>query len=106
MFFEEKNFDNIIQNNEKRIKEISSQIDSLTSDMEKLYDELSLTPDELSSYINNPENFDKETWQHLQEEREKLELRLRKKLDSIRDPKKSKESFSDRHIPNYAIFCR
>ncbi|MEX1012348.1 MAG: hypothetical protein WD595_02865 [Waddliaceae bacterium] len=77
-----------ILSTEKKIKELEIECETLSRDQKLLFEGFDITEEQLSAYLKNPENFTFEEQALLQEEKEKLDAKLKRNLDSIKDPRK------------------
>lgn len=106
MALEEKLQDKI-QRQQRKMKEISISLERLDRDYQKIFKELALTPEQLQTYMENPENFTPPIWEELQNEKKKLDEGLNLELTRVRDPKKLKKTYSENgSIQQHWLFVR
>lgn len=91
---------------DRKIKEICIQIEKLDRDVLHFFAERGINPVEVSQYINTKENFSDKEWDEIQEARKLLDEKLALDLKNIRDPRKVKEAYNDRHVRPHWIFVR
>jgi len=104
--FKEDNLDEKIEKNDSKIKEISIQIQNLNREEKALLDELKVTPEQLSTFIENKENFSEKNWDEIQSQKKKLDQKLLLELANIRNPSKTKKAFKERNIDNNWLFVK
>lgn len=96
--FSTENIEEKINTNEKKIRELDIRHEKLDMDISNFLEELDVTPEQLSAFISNPENFTEENWKELQRRKKQLDEKLNVELKSIRDPLKSKKAFASLKI--------
>lgn len=108
MFFDnsEQNLEKVIIKNDLSLQELMIRIDSLDREVKTLLSELSITPEKLSTFIDNQDNFTDENWQELQKQRQLLDEKLSKELLNVRDPRKVKKHQDDRNVQRHWLFVR
>lgn len=110
MFFskdKELNLEQGIKKNETLLKQLLIRVDSLDREIKMLIDELKVTPEQVSTYLSNPDNFTTENWEELQNERKALDEKLKRDLENIRNPSKTKKAMSDRsHVAPHWLYVK
>lgn len=104
--FHFKDIEQILEDKNKKITELSIRNESLDREMENLYKELKVTPEQLSSFIQKEENFTEKNWKEMQKEKEKLDQKLQTEIKSIRNPKEAKKAYSQRKINPQWLFVK
>ncbi len=94
------------QNPEKKIRELEIRNQKLDQDTLDLLKELQVTPEQLSQFLNNNDNFTQLDWEKMQQQREKLDQKLQTELTCLRNPLKSKKTQQERYINNHWLFVR
>lgn len=94
------------QNPEKKIRELEIRNQKLDQDTLDLLKELQITPEQLTLFLNDNDNFTQLDWEKMQQQREKLEQKLQTELTSLRNPLKSKKTQQERCINNHWLFVR
>ncbi len=78
---------------EELLKDLMFLQNSLDNDVESLAKESGKSPEQMLTYIENPDNFSQDTWQTLQKTwRRLLTLRTTKKRSASKQPKKDDDS--------------
>lgn len=95
-----------IQHNEKKFQELGIQIEKLDEDINKFMGELPLTIEQLNTFLADESNFTEEEWQELQNLRQKLDEKLQRELDNIRNPVKIKKNYDDRNVQRHWLYVR
>ncbi|MEI8125996.1 MAG: hypothetical protein WCG42_09590 [Parachlamydiaceae bacterium] len=95
-----------IEKNNILIEELSIKIDALDRDVENLLNELEVSPEQLTTFLNDQNNFTPNNWSELLNQRKTLNEKLLRSLANIANPKKAKKSHTDRNIPSHWIFVR
>lgn len=57
----------------KQLQEVYSRSQEITRQLHDLYEEAGFTPEQVSAYLDNPENFTQEQWETLQKHRESIQ---------------------------------
>jgi len=91
---------------EKQIKELTIRMDNLDREVDKLLKDLDVTSEQLTSYVQNQENFTQENWQQLQEHKKQLIEKLDRELDNVQDPLQTKKAYTERQVGNNWLFVR
>jgi uncharacterized membrane-anchored protein YhcB (DUF1043 family) len=96
-----------IQKTERKLNEVAISLKRLDREYQQLLEELALTPEQLSGYVENPDNFSPPIWEYLQNEKKKLDEKLNLELSHVSDPLKTKKTFSERgNIQPHWLFVR
>jgi hypothetical protein len=108
MFFSdpELKLDQDITKNDLTLQQLMIRIDSLDREIKSLTTELNISPEKISTFIENKENFTEENWQDLIKQRQHLDEKLNTDLSNIRDPRKIKKTHEDRNIQRHWLFVR
>lgn len=109
MFFskdKELNLEQGTKKNEALLKQLLIRVDSLDREIKMLLDELKVTPEQVSTYLSNKDNFTTENWEELQKERKANDEKLKRDLDNIRNPSKTKKAMADRHVAPHWLFVK
>jgi hypothetical protein len=95
-----------IGENEKKTKELEIKMETLGREEEEFLKTLKVTPEQLTVYIENEDNFSREDWTSLLQERKKLDEKLQRELENIRDPQKLQKAYSERIIDNRWLYIK
>ncbi|MCB1112625.1 MAG: hypothetical protein H7A37_01850 [Chlamydiales bacterium] len=95
-----------IRQNEKKLRELRVRVDSLNKEVDGFLTSLGVSSEQLTAYVENRENFDDETWEKLQDERQKLDAKLTFELESVSDPTKTKKAYETLNVAPHWIFVR
>ena len=103
----EENLESQSTKNVLTLQELLIRIDGLDRQVKAFMDELDICPKQISSYVNNPNNFTKENWEELEKQRKMLDEKLDLELRNIRNPKNTMNSYSARAgVQQHWIFVR
>ncbi|MFI5343428.1 MAG: hypothetical protein ACHQUC_04320 [Chlamydiales bacterium] len=92
---------------ERKLKEFSITSEKIDRECKSLLQDLSLTPQQLKEYMENPDNFTPALWESLQNEKKKMEEMLKLQMSVVQDPKKTKKKYADRgRIKQNWLFVR
>lgn len=106
MVIEEK-LEEKIHRTERKLIELSLHIQRLSREYQEILDELSLTPEQLKEFAENPENFSPPIWEQLQKEKKKMHEMLESELNNVRDANKTKKTISERGtVRQHWLFVR
>lgn len=105
MFFSHKTEDKQ-QITAQQIKTLSLQIEHLDQQMERLHEELQVTPDQLLSFIECPDNFSEESWHTLQSHKKQLDEKLTLDLETVHNPLKTKSKYAEQQVAQHWLFVR
>jgi hypothetical protein len=70
---------------------LSIENESLDQQVDALFKELQVTPEQISQFIKNEQNFTQENWEFLKQERKKLDEKLLLSLTQVSNLKKIKD---------------
>lgn len=104
--FGENSPEKTIDKQNKKAKELAIRIETLDQQENELLKELKVTPQQLSAFITDSNNFSEKNWQELKQVREKLDRKLSTELENITDPLKTQKAFKERKVDNHWIFVR
>jgi DNA-binding transcriptional MerR regulator len=82
MFFQEETSNQKIAQLLKRQEELSDQLKAL-------FNNIGFTPEELSAYLSNPENFTSEDWETIQTTQREMDERLERLLNNVANPERA-----------------
>lgn len=109
MFFDNKKentLEQLIVKNDLSFQELLIRIDGLDREVKNLLKELDVTPEQLSAFIANPDNFTEQNWEELQKQRTSLDEKLALEKNNIRDPLKVRKTQEERHIARHWLFVK
>lgn len=92
--------------NAQAIEELSIRIATLDRDVKSLLDELNVTPNQLTVFLNDENNFTEANWNTLLQERKALDDKLLRALVNVTNPIKAKKTYADRHVQPHWLFVR
>lgn len=95
-----------IQKHELAFKELMIKTDTLNQQVEELLAELNVSPEQLTTFIGNKDNFSEENWEMIVKQRKELDEKLLRELANIRNPLKNKKTYSERVVPQHWLFVR
>lgn len=104
--FENHNIEQQIEKNENKIRLAELQIESLDKEIAQFISELKVTPQKLSVFIENQNNFTPANWDTLQQERKTLDEKLSRNLKNIRNPLQAKKAYAERKIDPRWLFVK
>lgn len=94
------------QKNALAIQELEIRIEALNRDVEILLNELNISPKQLTTFIENPNNFSQENWETLLQQRKALDEKLLRELLNVSNPKKTQAAFKQRQVQPHWLFVR
>lgn len=109
MFFSKNVDDNLEQatkKNDTALQQLLIRLDALDREVKVLLDELQVTPEQVNTFLANQDNFTPENWQELQDQRKTLDDKLKRDIDNIRNPSKTKKAQSDRHVQRHWLYVK
>lgn len=95
-----------IQKNEQAIQELAIQIEVLNRDVHELLKELSVSPEQLTAFVENKDNFSEENWNTLLEQRKALDEKLLRELQNVSNPQKTKKTLKTMNVQPHWLFVR
>lgn len=95
-----------VEKNAQTIRELAIQIENINRQTEELLKELNVSPDQLTTFINNKDAFSEENWNALTAQRKALDEKLLLELANVRNPLKAKKTFQDRQVQPHWLFVR
>lgn len=98
--------ENQINRSEKKIKALAVQLEHLDREVDELFRLMGVTQEQLTDFIEKEEHFTKDNWEELRKQRVKLEERLNRSLNNIRNPLKTKRAYSNLHIANHWLYVK
>ncbi|HEV8052507.1 MAG TPA: hypothetical protein VGP47_08430 [Parachlamydiaceae bacterium] len=95
-----------IQKNELALQELAIRAEALDRDVDGLLSQLNVSPEQLTTFIENKDNFSEENWNSLQELRKALDEKLLRELLNVSNPKKTRDSFKKMNPQPHWLFVR
>ena len=105
MFFSNKQ-EQKSEANEVKIKKLSLEIETLDLETNNLLQHLQVTPEQLTQFIENKENFSSKNWDELQEQKKKLDAKLTLDLESIPNPLKVQKKYVERNVGQHWLYVK
>ena len=90
----------------EKIEEASNQLEQLDQKIEELLCELKVSPEQLTAFLQDNENFTEENWQQLLQQKQEMQAKLERELAQICNPAKLKQTYKSRCIPPHWLFVR
>lgn len=81
----------------RKLEALEKQNNQLDLEIEQFMIEHNLTPEKLSIYLSQKERFSEESWEKLEQERQKLESKLTRELALIKKKKETGLGQIQRH---------
>lgn len=91
---------------EIKLKKLTLEFERLNQTIEEFFTTCNLTEESLHQFNSNKAHFSEEAWNKLNEERAKLEDKLQKQLELIRNPLLAKKKYAERHVAPHWLFVR
>ncbi len=104
--FSKDNIEEKLHINEKKIRELDIRFETLENDISKFLQELDVTPEQLTAFISQKDNFTQENWEELQKQKKQLDEKLEVELKNVRDPKKAKKAFASLNVGNHWLYVK
>lgn len=95
-----------IQNQEIATQELAMRIEALNGQIEELMKELNVTAEQLTIFLQKKENFTEDNWNEITRQRQEFQERLTREISNIRQPLKTKKTYSERQVPQHWLFVR
>lgn len=92
----EENLEAKIQKTERKLHELSLHLQFFNADYEKILEELTLTPEQIKEFAENPDNFSSSLWEKLQSEKREWEEKLKIALDNVPNANQTKQSLAEK----------
>jgi len=102
----EKALENLLQQQKIKIDALLISLEAEERALKRLWDEVGSSPETLSNYLDEKENFSEEQWEELQKQKTALLTKLEKNLSFIRNPVQAKKSFEDLNVKAHWLFVR
>jgi len=104
--FEIKKNKSTLDKKHLELMELMLRHENLNRQTEEFLNELKVSPEQLTTYLENKEHFTEKTWNELQKERTKIEEKTQTELNSIRNPLQIKKAYSEKNIARHWIPVR
>jgi DNA repair exonuclease SbcCD ATPase subunit len=101
-----ENLEDKIEKNEMKLKALVERFEHLESTLSRFFEEHQISPEQLTSFFENPNNFNKNLWSELQEMRQQLDDKLKCEMENIHNPLKVKKTYADLNVASHWIFVR
>jgi len=103
----EENLESQSTKNDLTLQELLIRIDGLDRQVKAFMEELDISPEQISGFVNNPDNFTQENWAQLEKQRKMLDEKLDLEMRNIRNPKSAKKAYASRAgVQQHWIFVR
>lgn len=98
--------ENRINRSEKKINALAVQLEHLDREVDELFRLMEITHEQLTAFVEKEEHFTKDNWAELRQQKLKLEERLNRSLNNIRNPLKTKRAYANLHIANHWLYVK
>ncbi len=105
MFFQ-KSCEQQAQKNDLDIKELELKIEGLDLKTEELFTSLNVTPEQISAYLDNKENFTEENWAEISKQKKDYELKHERDMKQIRNPTKMKRAYASLNVQRHWLHVK
>lgn len=95
-----------VNKNALALQELAIRIESLNDQVDELLNELDVSPEQLTAFVENKENFTEENWNHLLQQKEEWNKKLLLSLKNIRNPIEAKKKYAERRVEQHWLFVR
>lgn len=95
-----------IQKNAQAIQELAIQIEAVNRDVHELLKELNVSPEQLTTFVENKDNFSEDNWNTLLEQRKVLDEKLLRELQNVSNPQKTKKTLQTMNVQPHWLFVR
>ncbi|MBS4169833.1 Uncharacterized protein NEOC95_000551 [Neochlamydia sp. AcF95] len=92
--------------NERKMRELAIRLEKLDEDTHAFLEELEISPEQLTTFISQKENFTDSNWQELQQQKKQMDDKLETELNNIRNPLQSKQIFSSLNVARHWLYVR
>lgn len=107
MSWEEKQLEAKINRADKKMRELTLNIQRLSREYEKFLDDLDLTPEQLKIFVESPDSFSEQIRETLEIEKKKMGERLNLQLNNVRNANATQKTFSERGtVQQHWLFVR
>lgn len=104
--FNQNSLEQQILQQETKIKELEIQLETLENSVGELLTHLQVTPEQLTAFVDKQEHFSEENWTELQKQRKILDDKLLREIANIRNPRKTKNAYSNLHVERHWLHVR
>jgi hypothetical protein len=91
---------------DRKIGELEIENEALDRSIRTLLAEHQVTEEQVAVYVSQRGNFKDQDWLTLQQERKRLDDKLKKELEAVVNPLKKKKSQKERHVQPHWLFVR
>jgi hypothetical protein len=96
-----------IEKMDLKLQELGIDLEYLDENFNQVLSNLNITSEELYTYIEDPKNFSPETQKKFEKERMQLDEKLNLALKNVKDPLKTKKTFSEKkEVQSHWLFVR
>lgn len=95
-----------IVKNTLAFEELMIQANGLDREIKTLLEDLKVSPQQLSEFISNQNNFTSKNWEQLQQQKAMLDEKLSRDLQNIKNPLQAKKKWTDRRAASNWILVR
>jgi len=92
--------------NEKRLKEITLRFERLNMEIEGFLEEMEVTPEQLTCYVENRDNFCEVSWEELRKQKQMLDQKLDLETKSLADPRETQKKRETQNVAPHWLFVR
>jgi hypothetical protein len=102
MFFKEKSVVNLLDQTKDSLAEMQGIIVTMEKQMAEFSQQLNMTSEELREYLENADNFSRDVWDKIQQEKDRVKEEFARDMDNIRNPHDAVERL--KHLREVASF--
>lgn len=95
-----------IINNERKLKELTIQIENIQRETHELFNELNICPIHFAAFIENKDNFSESDWIMLQEQKKKLDEKLDLAMNNLPDLAQRRKALNELNMSRNWLFVK
>jgi chromosome segregation ATPase len=100
------NLEEKAKQHELKLEALTLEFERLNQAVETFLDECQLTEEAVLRFNSTKEHFSEEAWEKLEQERKRLDEKLQKQLELIRNPHLAKKKYAERNVAPHWLFVR
>lgn len=106
LFNTDGSLDQKLQQQDRKIQEAEMRIANLDEEVEDLLESLKVSPKQLTAFLENRENFSEANWLEVSKQKKQFDEKLKRDLDHVRNPIKSKRAYSSLHVQRHWLHVK
>lgn len=95
-----------IEKHSIKIDQLALHLENVEREITTFFTECQIDLHKLATFVEDPNNFSVESWEKMTEQRKEFEIKLKRELAAVRNPKKAKQTYASLNVQRHWLHVR